>query len=61
MKIQFTDKTISGDENQEDYFFLDYRKAKPIPIAYYQNRSIYRTKMEKKKDITIYNVYWKLE
>jgi hypothetical protein len=61
MKIQFnTDKTISGDERGL-FYILNYRKAKPIPIAYYQNRCIYRTKMEKKKDITIYNVYWKLE
>jgi hypothetical protein len=50
MKIQFnTDKTISGDENQEDYFTSFYRKAKPIPIAYYQNRSAFIGRKWKKR------------
>jgi hypothetical protein len=54
MKIQFnTDKTISGDENQEIYI-LDRRKAKPIPIAYYPNRSAFIRRKWKKRSITIH-------
>jgi hypothetical protein len=62
-EIQFnTDKTISGDENQEDYF--------TSLIAEKLNRfQSHITRIEvhlsdengKKKDIMIYNVYWKLE
>jgi hypothetical protein len=49
MKIQFnTDKTISGDENQEDYFTsLIAEKLKPI--AYYPNRSAFIRRKWKKE------------
>jgi hypothetical protein len=50
MKIQFnTDKTISGDENQETILRPYRRKAKPIPIAYYPNRSAFIRRKWKKR------------
>jgi hypothetical protein len=59
MKIQFnTDKTISGDENQEDYF-TSLITEKLNRFQSHITRSV--AFIGKKKDITTYNVYWKLE
>jgi hypothetical protein len=62
MKIQFnTDKTISGDENQEDYF-TSLITEKLNRFQSHITRIVHLSDENgKKKDITIYNVYWKLE
>jgi hypothetical protein len=58
MKIQFnTDKTISGHENQEDYFTSLIAEKLNRFQSHITRIEVYQTKMEKKEDPMIYNVY----